>query len=110
MYKKLDEEAGTKERNDTSELIIKALKEKDVKLLAKNLYNMFETATKESTIIQKLKDILIENGAIGSLMTGSGSCVFGIFKNRETAKRAYMKLKDKYKTYICTSYNSKKEV
>ena len=41
-------------------------------------------------------------------MTGSGSCVYGIFKNRERAKLAYQILKDKYQTYICTSYNSKK--
>lgn len=42
-------------------------------------------------------------------MTGSGSCVYGIFKNKETAKLAYDKLKKQYQTYICTSYNSLKE-
>ena len=41
-------------------------------------------------------------------MTGSGSCVFGIFKNKQTAKEAYQKLKSNYETYICTSYNSKR--
>ena len=38
-------------------------------------------------------------------MTGSGSAVYGIFKDKDTAKNAYEKLKDKYNTYICTSYN-----
>ena len=42
-------------------------------------------------------------------MTGSGSCVYGIFENKETAKVAYHKLKEKYQTYICTSYNSLRE-
>lgn len=42
-------------------------------------------------------------------MTGSGSCVYGIFKDKETAKVAYDTLKQQYETYICTSYNSLKE-
>lgn len=43
-------------------------------------------------------------------MTGSGSCVYGIFKNKTIAKSAYETLKRKYQTYICTSYNSSKEL
>ena len=43
--------------------------------------------------IKLLKDSLIELGAAGALMTGSGSAVFGIFGSREKAKRAYRKLR-----------------
>lgn len=43
-------------------------------------------------------------------MTGSGSCVYGIFKSKEIAKVAYKKLKEKYEAYICTAYNSSKEL
>ena len=39
-------------------------------------------------------------------MTGSGSCVYGIFQNKEKAKLAYRELTNKYQTYICSSYNS----
>lgn len=39
-------------------------------------------------------------------MTGSGSCVYGIFKDKKIAKQAYDSLKQKYETYICSSYNS----
>lgn len=42
-------------------------------------------------------------------MTGSGSCVYGIFSNKQIAKTAYDNLKEKYQTFICTSYNSSKE-
>ena len=38
-------------------------------------------------------------------MTGSGSCVYGIFASKEVAKEAYDTLKNKYETYLCTSYN-----
>lgn len=43
-------------------------------------------------------------------MTGTGSCVYGIFKDREIAKLAYQILKKKYQTYICVSYNLGKEL
>lgn len=43
-------------------------------------------------------------------MTGSGSCIYGIFNDKEAAKVAYKILKEKYQIYICTSYNSRKEV
>lgn len=42
-------------------------------------------------------------------MTGSGSCIYGIFENKESAKSAYNKLKKQYQAYICTSYNLSKE-
>lgn len=43
-------------------------------------------------------------------MTGSGSCVYGIFEDKRIAKLAYNQLKKKYQTYLCTSYNSSKEL
>lgn len=40
-------------------------------------------------------------------MTGTGSCVYGIFSDKKTAKKVYDNLKDKYQAFICTSYNLK---
>lgn len=104
MFKKLDRE----ERNlkiDNTNNIVQALENKNIELLSNNLYNAFEEVVETKTI----KDEFIKNKAIGALLTGSGSCVFGIFKNKEDAKFAYNNVKDKYKTYICTSYNSTRE-
>lgn len=42
-------------------------------------------------------------------MTGSGSCIYGIFGNKQKAKFAYETLKKRHETYICTSYNWAKE-
>ena len=108
MYEKLDSEVNRK-IIDTSNAIIEALKSNDIKLLAKNLYNAFENTIKEKELIEKVKHKLLKNGAIGSLMTGSGSCVFGIFESKNLAKTAYKNFKRKFETYICTSYNSKRE-
>ena len=58
---------------------------------------------------KNIKDELLDNKAIGALLTGSGSCVFGIFKDKRNVKNAYNNLKNKYETYICLSYNSSRE-
>ena len=108
MFERLDTQHNIKQLN-TSENIIKALKNKDIKLLAKNLYNVFEEVIPEKESIKNIKKELIKNGALNALMTGSGSSVYGIFEDKQSAKKAYMELKDKYETYICTSYNVKKE-
>jgi 4-diphosphocytidyl-2-C-methyl-D-erythritol kinase len=43
--------------------------------------------------IKEIKERLVMEGAEGSLMSGSGSTVFGIFGNRKEALRAYQRLK-----------------
>lgn len=94
---------------DSSDQIIRGLEQNDLRLITENLYNTFEFVQVENKLIQNLKKEFIDNGASGSLMTGSGSCVYGIFKNKQLAQNAYQKFKTKYQTFICTSYNLKKE-
>jgi 4-diphosphocytidyl-2-C-methyl-D-erythritol kinase len=43
--------------------------------------------------IKLLKDTLIDSGAVGASMTGSGSAVFGAFGSRDEAEAAYKKLR-----------------
>jgi len=54
-------------------------------------------------IIQKIKDELIKKGAKGSLMSGSGSTVFGIFSSEDEAKEAYTQLKTRsdWQVHLC---------
>ena len=58
------------------------------------LINDLEPVTvKRYRRIGSLKQSLLETGAAGALMTGSGSAVFGIFGSREKASKAYKKLR-----------------
>jgi 4-diphosphocytidyl-2-C-methyl-D-erythritol kinase len=58
------------------------------------LVNDLEAVTvKRYRRIKFLKESLIEAGAGGALMTGSGSAVFGIFGSREKANKAYKTLR-----------------
>lgn len=77
--------------------VISYIKDKNIKKIAASLSNVLETVTiPENPIIAELKRYLTEIGAIGSLMSGSGPTTFGIFKNMETAKKAYKKAKADY--------------
>ena len=77
--------------------MISYIANKDIKKIADSLSNVLETVTvPENPIIDELKHYLTENGAIGSLMSGSGPTTFGIFENVETAKEAYDKAKIAY--------------
>jgi len=104
MFQKMDEK-GIKNQAKSACEIIQALEQQEIELLAHNLYNQFEEVVEEKALIESLKKELLQQGAKGSLMTGTGSCVYGIFANKNTARIAYQNLKRKYETYIGTSYN-----
>ena len=106
MYQKIDSKKHIEK--DTTNTIIEALENNNVKRFKDSLHNTFEDVIEEEEI-QEIKSEMMENNAIASLMTGSGSCVYGIYENKKLAQKAYNHLKEKYKTYICTSYNSKRE-
>ena len=73
----------------------------DSDILVKNLYNIFEkNAFNKFPVLKEIKDKLLENGADNALMSGSGSVIFGLFKNKKNAKKINKKLKNEYKYVI----------
>lgn len=102
MYKRLDEEE--KLEISTTSNIIDALENKNFEKLSNNLMNNFESVLNKNEAFLKAKEAIESEGA-KALLAGSGSCVFGIFEKKELAKKAYRNLKEIYETYICTSYN-----
>lgn len=66
-----------------------ALANKDLYTLTKTMDNILQSVTvKEYPIIADIKDKMKELGAMTSLMSGSGPTVFGIYQNRDNAKKA----------------------
>lgn len=106
MFQKLDQRKKIRQINNT-ENMIKALENKSIKMIADNLYNVFEDVAEDNQI-QQIKNELLEHGAMASLMSGSGSCIYGVFKNRDIAKQAYYTLKERYETYFCIAFNPRK--
>ena len=65
------------------------------------IYNIFESVIKYDEIV-RIKQIMTDNGALQTLMSGSGPAVFGGFKNAFAASFAAKKLnKEGYSAYIC---------
>ena len=61
------------------------------------LNDLEEVVLKEHPQINQMKEVLLSAGAMGSLMTGSGPTVFGIFQDREDTLRAYRRVKNRVK-------------
>ena len=73
-----------------------AIKEQDLNKLSDLLYNVMEEVTvSEYPVVEKLKSIMLENGALNSIMSGSGPTVFGLFDDRKKAQAAMKALDSK---------------
>jgi 4-diphosphocytidyl-2-C-methyl-D-erythritol kinase len=105
VYKNLDL-LKIKERPDT-DLILSAIKESRIDVIAQNMKNVLESVTeKKYTIIEEIKNKLKRCGAAGSMMSGSGPTVFGIFEDKNSAKKAFELLKsDRWSCYITETIN-----
>lgn len=70
--------------------ILSCMKEKDLKCVGESIKNIMEPSIiSENPIISQIKESMMENGALGALMSGSGPTVFGIFDDYD--KIAYAK-------------------
>ena len=59
------------------------------------LGNVLEEVTiPKYPVIDKIKEIMMSNGAAGSLMSGSGPAVFGLFVDDSSVEKAYNALED----------------
>lgn len=91
-----------KKRPDT-EGMIKALSEEKLPEIGKLLYNTMESYTVSMcSEIREIKADMLDGGALGSSMSGSGATVFGIFDDEEKAKEVKDYLK--YQKYIRETY------
>ena len=77
---------GEKTLVETDKLV-SAMEENDIYGVAKYMANDLEKAA-ASEYTQPIKEELIQQGAIGSVMTGSGAAVFGVFDDEDKAKAA----------------------
>jgi 4-diphosphocytidyl-2-C-methyl-D-erythritol kinase len=68
----------------SKELWVDLLKTKEIKLIGRNLTNSLEKAAiRFLPKIARIKDLLLQGGCYGALLSGSGSAVFGIVQDRQ---------------------------
>lgn len=98
VYNHLDLESLT--CHPDTEAAMDAISRKDMTGLAKNLSNVLETVTiPDYPVIGQIKDFLLQNGAIGSLMSGSGPTTYGLFQDEILARLALKTAQTKYPAY-----------
>lgn len=108
--KEIYEEIDSKEikRRPDNKLLINLLKEKDIEGLSRNMYNVLEEVTKDKyPVIDKIEQIMMQNNALGSMMSGSGPTVFGLYSKLEDAERCKEILLQEFKQVYVVKSNNK---
>ncbi len=83
-----------------TEYMLDCINRRDDASLAKGLANVLETVTiPEYPVLAELKDFFLKEGAIGSLMSGSGPTTYGIYQDEILARMALNKAKMLYPNY-----------
>ena len=90
-YNAYDEIAdGGNVRHPDIDQLRAAIEMEDFGCIPEFLGNVLEYATiPEYPIISKVKNTIMQNGAAGALMSGSGPSVYGLFMDEEKAARAF---------------------
>lgn len=87
------------------ENFLSALENNNLDGLCVNMFNALEYAS-DLPEIRKAKADLMQSGAIGTLMTGSGSAVFGVFENSDKAESAADKIRGYAYKEVCVPVSS----
>ena len=81
-------------RRPDTEGLLAALGEGDLAGVARRMYNVFEDVLppRQQARVAGIKHILIQRGALGANMSGTGPTAFGLFQEEEAAREAVQAL------------------
>ena len=109
LYRKLDS-VPLRRHPDTAGLL-QGIEAGDLNAVCRRMYNVFEDVPdRRMRTVSQLKGALLDYGALGAMMTGTGSAVFGVFSDDEAAKRACEALKKEYRFCACADPVARCEV
>ena len=111
VYEKLD----SHEIEDHPDIdgIIDGLKAHDIEKVASSMGNVLEKVTiEEYPVIEQIKNVMKEHGALNAMMSGSGPTVFGIYDSKEKARKAAAKIREKQlakQVYVTGIHNARRK-
>lgn len=111
VYEKLD----SHEIEDHPDIdgILAGLKVGDLKKVAGSMGNVLERVTVDAyPVIDQIKKMMIKEGALNAMMSGSGPTVFGIFEEKATARKAADAIRDARLTkqvYVTNIHNARRK-
>ena len=111
VYEKLD--SHEIDEHPDIDGIIAGLEEGNLKKIADAMGNVLERVTiEEYPIIEEIKEIMKDSGALNAMMSGSGPTVFGIYDDKVLAKQAQQKIKKSGLTkqvYVVNVHNNRRK-
>ena len=111
VYEKLDSQEI--EEHPDIDGILEGLKQGDLLKVASSMGNVLETVTiGDYPVIEQIKDVMKEAGALNAMMSGSGPTVFGIFDDRSKAKFAQQRIRELQiakQVYIANVHNVRRK-
>lgn len=110
VYENLKLDEQTKHPNIYAQL--DAIRKHDLHGIAAHMGNLLETVTiPKYPVIDEIKRCMMDNGALVSMMSGSGPTVFGLFEEERTAQEAYSQMRKSNlakQVYLTSIYNNRR--
>jgi len=84
--------------------LVEALRAGDLPGVARRMYNVFEDVLPRNCAeVFSIRGRLLDHGALGAVMTGTGSAVFGLFDSHAAAQKTHTALKTQYRDCFLTT-------
>lgn len=111
VYEKLDAQEVT-EHPDIDGILL-GLQTGDLKKITSSMGNVLENVTiTEYPQIERIKDVMKEEGALNAMMSGSGPTVFGIYDDKMLARRAAARIREEQlakQVHVTTMHNVRRK-
>ena len=111
VYEKLDAQEVTKHPDIDG--ILLGLQTGDLKKITSSMGNVLENVTiTEYPQIERIKDVMKEEGALNAMMRGSGPTVFGIYDDKMLARRAAARIREEQlakQVHVTTMHNVRRK-
>lgn len=84
--------------------VLAALEAGDLGGVARRMYNVFEDVlpSRQRTEVAAIRSALVQHGALGANMSGTGPTVFGLFDDADRARSAWEELRQTYRDVFLT--------
>ena len=111
VYEKLDAQEVT-EHPDLDGILL-GLQTGDLEKITSSMGNVLENVTiTEYPQIERIKDVMKEEGALNAMMSGSGPTVFGIYDDKMLARRAAARIREEQlakQVHVTTMHNARRK-
>lgn len=113
VYEKYDALSESEIEHPDLDRVVRGLEQGNLEEMAAGMGNVLEQVMiPEYPVIGELKELMLEEGALGAMMSGSGPTVFGIYRTRGAAREATRKIRSRglaRQVYVTNVHNVRRK-